>query len=166
MAHENGLSTQPNILAELGPGDSLGIGLAALISGANRYYSFDVRHAGNKRNIEIFDELVELFKKREHIPDETEFPCMKPYLKAYGFPAHILTDERLNESLKQDRIRSIRNALLNLSGEDEENKRFPISPGMLQKFSSKKNQSIWHILRLYWNMLMISLLLMKRYIAG
>ena len=123
MAHENGLSTQPNILAELGPGDSLGIGLAALISGANRYYSFDVvEHAGNKRNIEIFDELVELFKKREHIPDETEFPCMKPYLKAYGFPAHILTDERLNESLKQDRIGSIRNALLNLSGEDEENK--------------------------------------------
>jgi hypothetical protein len=123
MAYENGLSTQPNILAELGPGDSLGIGLAALISGANKYYSFDVvGHASNKKNIEIFDELVELFQKREKIPDETEFPYVEPYLKTYEFPTHILTDERLNESLKQDRIESIRNALLNLGREDEDNK--------------------------------------------
>jgi hypothetical protein len=27
-AHENGLSTRPEVVAELGPGDSLGIGLA------------------------------------------------------------------------------------------------------------------------------------------
>jgi len=123
MAYKNGLSNQPNILAELGPGDSLGIGLAALISGANKYYAFDVvAHAGNKRNIEIFDELVELFKKREKIPDETEFPDVRPYLKIYEFPTHILTDERLNEALKQERIESIRNALLNLGSGDENNK--------------------------------------------
>ncbi len=117
MAHKNGLSTELDAVAELGPGDSLGIGLAALISGANKYYALDVvKHANNKRNLEVFDELVDLFKKRESIPGEFEFPKVKPYLESYEFPNDILTDERLNKTLKQDRIESIRNALLNLGG--------------------------------------------------
>lgn len=122
MAYKNGLSTQPDAIAELGPGDSLGIGLAALLSGANKYYAFDVvEHASNKGNIEIFDELVDLFKKREKIPDENEFPQVEPYLDHYEFPNHILTEERLIESLRPDRIESIRNALLNLDSMDENN---------------------------------------------
>jgi len=122
MAYKNGLSTQPDVIAELGPGDSLGIGLAALISGVNKYYALDaVEYANNKRNIEVFDELVDLFKKREKNPDEAEFPRVKPYLESYEFPNHILTDERLNKSLKPDRIESIRNALLNLGNGDEDN---------------------------------------------
>lgn len=117
MAYKNGLSTKPDTVAELGPGDSLGIGLAALISGANNYHAFDIaEYASNKRNIEIFDELVNLFKRHEKIPDETEFPEVKPRLDSYEFPDHILTGERLNSALKQDRIESIRNALLNLGG--------------------------------------------------
>lgn len=114
MAYKNGLSTQPKAVAELGPGDSLGIGLAALISGANKYYAFDVvEYIDNKRNIEIFDELVDLFKRREEIPDEAEFPEVKPYMESYEFPNYILTDKRLDNALKQGRIESIRNALLN-----------------------------------------------------
>jgi predicted SAM-dependent methyltransferase len=122
MAHKNGLSTQPDAVAELGTGDSLGIGLAALISGANKYYAFDVvEYASNKRNIEIFDELVDLFRKKENIPDGTEFPEVKPYLESYEFPRHILTDEYLNKVLKQDRIEAIKNALLNLGGANNNN---------------------------------------------
>ena len=39
IAHYNGLKRIPNVIAELGPGDSLGIGLASLICGANKYYA-------------------------------------------------------------------------------------------------------------------------------
>jgi len=42
MAKSNGLNFHPKVVAELGPGDSLGIGLAALISGSDKYFAFDV----------------------------------------------------------------------------------------------------------------------------
>jgi len=122
MAYKNGLSTQPDIIAELGPGDSLGTGIAALLSGVNKYYAFDiVEYANNKRNIEIFDELVNLFKRRENIPDNTEFAEVKPHLESYKFPSHILTEERLSNALKQERIESIRNALLSSGQGDNYN---------------------------------------------
>jgi len=122
MAYKNGLLTYPETIAELGPGDSLGIGLAALICGANKYYAFDVvEYASSKRNIEIFDELVDLFKKREKIPDETEFPRVRPLLESYKFPSNILTNERLDKTLKQDRIESIKNALQTLDSRDNNN---------------------------------------------
>jgi SAM-dependent methyltransferase len=112
MAYENDLSVQPKIVAEIGPGDSLGIGLAALIAGAEKYYAFDIRkYANYERNAIIFDELVELFIKKENIPDEDEFPNLKPYLKSYKFPKNILNEYRLIECLKQERIDTIRENL-------------------------------------------------------
>lgn len=113
MAYRSGLSTTPGTVAELGPGDSLGIGLAALLSGANTYYALDVvEYANRKRDAEILDELISLFGKRERIPDEREFPEVKPYLESYEFPHHLLTDERLSAALREDRVEDIRRALL------------------------------------------------------
>ena len=115
VAHYNNLSTWPNVIAELGPGDSLGIGLAALISGVNKYYAFDVvKHSNNKRNLDIFYKLLELFKKHEKIPDDSEFPRVYPRLKSYDFPSHFLTEERLNIALEPSRIEAIIKALSDL----------------------------------------------------
>ena len=77
MAYKHGLLNKlPNVVAEVGPGDSLGVGLAALISGSNKYYAFDiVEYLNNTRNLEIFDQLVDLFKHRQILPTEDEFPC-------------------------------------------------------------------------------------------
>ena len=122
LAYKNGLSNRLDSVAELGPGDSLGIGLAALISGANKYYALDVVKYWNiNRNVEIFDELVELFKRREKIPDETEFPGVKPVLDSYEFPTNILTNEILVEAMKQTRLESIRTAILNLDNINKNN---------------------------------------------
>ena len=122
MAYKNGISNIPNTVAELGPGDSLGIGLAALISGVNKYYAFDiVEYANTKINIEIFEKLVDLFNEKENIPDEVEFPKLKPYLESYEFPKHILTDKCLDEALKTKRIELIRNLLLAPGGRNEGN---------------------------------------------
>jgi hypothetical protein len=106
----------PHTLAELGPGDSLGIGLAALLSGAQQYYAFDVvKYANTKRNLLIFDELVDLFRDRSRIPDDSRFPGVKPNLDRYDFPAYILTDDRLQTALDRERLTSIRQELADLS---------------------------------------------------
>jgi hypothetical protein len=112
MAKKNGLNPNPKIVAELGPGDSLGIGLSALISGCDKYFAFDVvEHANVERNLKIFDEIVELFRKMENIPDANEFPKVKPYLESYDFPKDILNNDRLATSLEKKRIDRIRNSI-------------------------------------------------------
>lgn len=112
IAKNNGLNPYPRVIAELGPGDSIGVGLAALISGCEHYYALDiVEHANIARNIKIFDELVMLFKERSAIPGEDEFPKLKPYLDRYDFPADILNDDRLVQALDASRIANIRSAV-------------------------------------------------------
>lgn len=119
MAKSNGLNPYPKIVAELGPGDSLGIGLAALISGCDKYFAFDVvEHANTERNLKIFDELVTLFKNRENIPGDDEFPSVKPYLEEYDFPADILDENRLQHALEKSRLERIRASISDLQRKD------------------------------------------------
>jgi SAM-dependent methyltransferase len=116
MAQKNGLSEDPKIVAELGPGDSIGIGLAALISGAEKYYAFDiVEYASVSKTVVIFDELVELFKNKAAIPGEKEFPNVGPKLSSYAFPNNILTDDRLYSILEKDRLNSIRQSIVDIN---------------------------------------------------
>ena len=111
-AHEMGLAAHLHRVAELGPGDSLGIGLAAMLSGVDHYYAFDARrHAYAQRNLDVFAELVDLFSRRVPIPDEVEFPLVFPRLAKYEFPQAILTEEVLNASLQPERLGAIRQAL-------------------------------------------------------
>ena len=78
-------------VGELGPGDSIGIGLAALLSGAGQYTGLDIVPFSAKANLEkIFDELVGLYLRRESIPDNDEFPRLRPRLDSYKFPGHLI----------------------------------------------------------------------------
>ena len=101
------------VVAELGPGDALGIGICALLSGSKHYVGLDQIPFGlNSDNIALLDELIILFKKREPIPDDDEMPGVFPKLKDYSFPHHVISDEVLNISLSEDRIEHLRNVLL------------------------------------------------------
>ncbi|WP_158266718.1 methyltransferase domain-containing protein [Alsobacter soli] len=112
MLHEHGLPTDFETVAELGPGDSLGAGLAALLCGAERYIALDaVRYADRATNLRVFDELVELFRNRAPIPDQREFPRVQPPLRSYAFPSDLLTPARLEAALSPDRVGRIRAAL-------------------------------------------------------
>ncbi len=109
----------PRVVAELGPGDSIGIGLAALTSGAEKYFAMDVvSYATLPRNLSIFEELVELFRRRENIPDATEFPQVKPTLESYKFPSHILADASLSAALTDSRLSRIRHSFEGIELDD------------------------------------------------
>jgi hypothetical protein len=112
LLRAHGLPTTFAAVAELGPGDSLGVGLAALLSGAERYVALDIaRYAENERNLAIFDALIDLFRDRTPIPDEREFPLVRPLLASYAFPEDYLTERRLRDALDPERLRVIRDAL-------------------------------------------------------
>jgi hypothetical protein len=115
-AEAAGMPTQHSCVAELGPGDSLGVGLSALLSGAPRYVALDAKsHANPDQNLTIFEELVSLFCRREPIPDDVEFPLVRPKLQDYSFPSRILSEERLASALSPSRIDEIRAAVLGRS---------------------------------------------------
>lgn len=119
MAHKNNLSINPKIVAELGPGPSIGMGLAALISGAEKYYAFDVKKYANiEHNIKIFDDLVTLFKEKANLPDSNEYPKVKPCLDNYDFPTNLLTAEQLKSSLANERLEKIKYSILNPEADD------------------------------------------------
>jgi SAM-dependent methyltransferase len=109
---ESGMRAIPTTLAELGPGRSLGTGLAAMLCGVDRYYALDVvQHSSIEVNLRIFDELVELFQQRAPQPYKG-WPDTAPYLDASLFPRHILTDELLKRTLAPQRVARIRNAIV------------------------------------------------------
>ncbi len=108
----SGLATCFSRVAELGPGDSFGIGLSAVLTGVDEYNAFDAKsHAVAEKNGEILEELIGLFQQREPIPDSDEFPQVSPQLEQYEFPSDILTDDILKAALHPNRLADVRQAL-------------------------------------------------------
>lgn len=116
LANDNlHLAGCPKVIAELGPGKSLGTGLAALISGCDQYYAFDVvDYAGLETNLRIFNELVGLYKNREDIPGPAEFPEIRPALSDYKFPHDILNGAHMARVLAEPRLDRIKRSLYGL----------------------------------------------------
>jgi hypothetical protein len=108
---------RPRVVVELGPGDSIGLGLAALLSASDRYYGLDVvEHANSATNLRVLEELVELFRKREPIPGDDQFPRLNPRLGSYDFPTHLFSE--LEKRLTPEHVEQLRAALLNPGGSD------------------------------------------------
>ena len=108
----NGMRAMPHTLAELGPGDSLGVGLAGLLCGATRYCGLDaVAHSDARQNVAIFDELVTLLQNRT--PRSSKgWPDYDVFLDERLFPGHILTDALLERTLAAERVKRIRELLV------------------------------------------------------
>lgn len=109
LAHSGGMREVPKVVAELGPGDSIGVGLAALLSGVDRYLALDaLSHADAAVNVAIFDSLVQMFNERATIPAREVFSEHTLELASYAFPTHILVEERLQVALNPKRIAWLR----------------------------------------------------------
>lgn len=119
----NGYRGFPERVVELGPGDSLGVGLCALLSGVRDFCALDVvRHVESESDrkylADQFDDLVGLFEGRAPIPDNVEFPRIHPRLESHRFPRDILTDERLDTAMEGARLRRIRHELRRIDRDD------------------------------------------------
>ncbi len=113
LARFNG-GTVPAKVTEIGPGDSIGVGLAALLSGSESYFALEViKYWNSERNLRILNELIELFQNKEKIPGNDEFPLLQPIPDNYAFPSQIITDTILERTLNTKRIQMIREELMN-----------------------------------------------------
>ena len=112
LAYKNGFNTNPKYVAEIGPGDSLGTALCALLTGVKEYTIIDSQQNIDKNvNYQILDDLVLMFQNHENIPDEVEFPKIRPLLDDYNFPKEIFDESTINNMLKKKKINQIKNAI-------------------------------------------------------
>lgn len=112
LARANGMAENPADLAELGPGDSIGIGLAGLLSGARTYRALDVvKYASTPVNSEVFEELVHLYRERRPLPDHLEFPRLQPRLASYAYPEAILPEVHIANATMESRVADLRKQL-------------------------------------------------------
>jgi hypothetical protein len=122
-ARAAGLERHPSVVAEMGPGDSLGVGLAALISGADAYYAVDVvQRADVDMCLRVFDGVLELFERCARLPDAVEYPRVRPTLTSYEFPHELFEGDALRRALDPVRVKRLRAAVAALgttSGPDQ-----------------------------------------------
>jgi SAM-dependent methyltransferase len=111
LCFEAGMPGVPESVAEIGPGDSIGTGLAALIAGADRYHALDVvPYSLQGHNPRIFQELVGYFRERR--PNRARgWPNYDHMMDERSFPSRILDDDRLARSMHPERLRKIEAAL-------------------------------------------------------
>ena len=111
LLHVHGLRQVPETMAELGPGEAIGLGLCALLSGAHRYIGLDVvAHSNIERNRRVLQDLIPLFQQRAPRPDKG-WPDFDAHLDGNLFPSGILREDRLEQALQPDRLASIRAAI-------------------------------------------------------
>ena len=112
LVHRQGLETRPDTLVELGPGDPVGVGRAALLTGTERYLALDVvGHADAARAVEVFDRIHALLRERADMPGDDRFPGVHPKLDDYRFPSHVLDEGRLDAALAPERVARLRAAV-------------------------------------------------------
>jgi SAM-dependent methyltransferase len=96
-------------VAEIGPGDSLGIGLASIYCGVDDYHAFDmIKHTDLKKNEQINRELFDLFKSKKPIPHGESFKNVAPYLASYSFPEYLF---HLSPDYYKERFESVQKTL-------------------------------------------------------
>jgi len=113
LASQHTTAAYPRRVAELGPGLSIGVGLAALISGAEFYGGFDVIPFVRREDMpEVFDQLVVLFRKRTRPSNASGFPDYQDALDSEGFPSNVLGADHLERALDPERLANLREQVL------------------------------------------------------
>ncbi len=113
LLFKSGLEKMPECIAEFGPGDSLGIGLMALLTGVKKYYAFDViKYSSAEFNTLILNRLIELLSRKSPLTAKEKFPDLKPDLENYDYPQFLEYAKILTPRLDRDYVSKVRHSLL------------------------------------------------------
>lgn len=105
-------------VVELGPGDTLGISLAALLTGARQATGLDaVAHASPDRNRQMLAALVPLVRDRTPPPGDDEFPNVRPRVPWLRSLDQLVDEATLDAALAPERLARIDQDLARAPGE-------------------------------------------------
>ena len=108
-----GLPAIPYTFGELGPGASLGVGIASLLCGSTKYYALDLKsYANTEENLRILEELLVMLQERRPRPTKG-WPDYDEYLQDGLFPHDILSSKVILDSTSKERVEAIRKAVAN-----------------------------------------------------
>lgn len=112
LMQRQGAPFVPQHIAEIGPGNSLGNGVLALLLGSESFVGLDVVPFALKRDeADVWvDSLVALLRQRAPLPNADGFPSLRPFLDASGFPCGV-GEATLACSLDPARIAAVRACL-------------------------------------------------------
>lgn len=106
---EQGLNPFQGTIAELGPGAGLGVGIGALMLGAENYIGLDlIDYDCWKSNAAIFDKLLPYIREQREIPNGGAFINVKPELQNHAFPSGLFTDADFARLMDDARIAKLR----------------------------------------------------------
>ena len=92
---EKKIKPKLNVIGEFGNGGSLGIGLCALLTGTEEYYSIDIDNQFDiDANLEILDNLLILFKQKTAI--SKKYSNINICLNNYYYPEELIEKKYLN----------------------------------------------------------------------
>ncbi len=106
LAGSVGLPTNPRCVAEVGPGDSLGTGITALLAGATTYVAVDlIEYVATSENVAMVDAIGDLLAAAEPVSSAG-------YLEQDNVPPEdIIGRERLEAAFSHDRRSTVRAAV-------------------------------------------------------
>jgi SAM-dependent methyltransferase len=108
-----GMNAIPESVCELGPGASIGSGIASLLCGASSYTALDVADFYKRdENVNILHELVSLFQQKTRLKEDLFSDSQAKF--PIDFPEKILTPDMMKEHLASERVDAIEQALLNV----------------------------------------------------
>jgi hypothetical protein len=107
----HGMPGVPRRIVELGPGETLGTGIAGMLCGAETCLAVDkVRHLRPDANLAVFHGLAALLRERAPRP-HAGFPPYDEYLDARPFPGTVLDEATLAAALEPGRVRRLQEAV-------------------------------------------------------
>jgi SAM-dependent methyltransferase len=106
----------PKVVAEFGPGSSLGTGLAALLAGAEKYIALDLQaHRTCIHDLKVLNDLIDLFSRRTPAPVDGRHAQTFPMPRDYHFPPEL--ESTLATSLAPQRLQHLRADLAEQRGD-------------------------------------------------
>ncbi len=96
----------PQTVLEIGPGKALGTGLAALLSGVQKYIAYDATPLLQQNlDEQLLQDLTALFRHRNDFAEKDRI------VPSTSFPRHLFPDEHLAQSLSEKWVERIRQSV-------------------------------------------------------